>query len=192
MLPQRDFISANLNRPFPSLITFYTPPCDKVKLKLHITLTCYGYGLIPAYCSRFTSHIGLLHSCPKYQPYRIYFSSLSMYYAGLSPRLLVCYSFFLENSSHCLFPFIWTNPHVDFRSLLVCWFSVEILHNPLSDLGCPAHVFIVHLEISLQRYVYYLPFLKMCFQSLCHIWLFVTFWTIAHQTPLSMRLFRQE
>ena len=60
---------------------------------------------VPAYCSWFTSHIGLLHSSPNYQPYRIYFSSLSMYYACLSPRLLMCCSFFLENSSHCLFPF---------------------------------------------------------------------------------------
>ena len=38
----------------------------------------------------------------------------------------------------------------------------------------------------------YWPGVSVCAQSLSHVWLFVTPWTVAHQAPLSMEFSRQE
>ena len=45
---------------------------------------------------------------------------------------------------------------------------------------------------QLQAHIQLLEFPDVCAQSLSHVWLSSTLWTVAQQAPLSMRYFRQE
>ena len=59
---------------------------------------------------------------------------------------------------------------------------------PASEAQSPNHW--TTKEVPLYFLNFYLG--CMCAQSLSHVWLFATPWTVAHQPPLSMRFARQE
>ena len=54
------------------------------------------------------------------------------------------------------------------------------------------YTYVKSLFVHLKLKQCYISLVCICAQLLIHIWLFVTLWTVSHQTPLSMEFPRQE
>ena len=73
-----------------------------------------------------------------------------------------------------------------------CWHSATLVSFSLLSIRfCPTKSSEVH-QITLWELFPYSMFLMVCAQSLSHVQLFVTPWTVAHQSSLSMGFSRQE
>ena len=69
---------------------------------------------------------------------------------------------------------------------LYSFFTIQIRCHSFQDFLCCSHHFMLCSHVTLWVYV-----IVFHAQSLNHVWLFVTPWTVAHQAPLSMEFSRQ-